>query len=270
MRRSPVILEVALNGVTRSEQNPAVPRDPEAIAKDSLACFSAGAAIVHSHTDNPLLAPEAGGALYLEAYRVILDERPDAILYPTMGVGDTIERRYGHHDVLARAGAIRCGVADTGSVNLGATGPDGLPISMDLVYANPPSNIIYMIEGCRRLGLGPSVAIFEPGFLRAPLAYYRAGLKTSVSLELQGFEAVHLSVEGLDSDVVARSLVMRPDWTGKVAGSIDRATSCGRVAAYVVDRSGVLTRLDLSNGRRLWSVKTGDLSGLLPDADAAG
>jgi uncharacterized protein (DUF849 family) len=173
--RAPVILEVALNGATSPDRNPAVPREPEAVAKDALACLAAGASIVHTHSDDPLLPPEAGAARYLEAYRPILAERPDAILYPTMGVGEGVERRYGHHDLLAAAGAIRSGLVDAGSVNLGASGPDGEPLAFDFVYANPPSHIRHMVETCRRLRLGPSIAIFEPGFLRPVLAYRRAG-----------------------------------------------------------------------------------------------
>lgn len=176
MTGAPVVLEVALNGATTPERNPAVPREPEAVAKDALACLAAGAAIVHTHTHDPLLPPRAAADLYLEAYAPVLAERPDAILYPTIGVGDDIETRYGHHDLLAQRGAIRMGLLDTGSVNLGASGRDGRPLPFDFVYANPPSHFDHMLEACRRHRLGPSIAIFEPGFLRAVLAYRRAGL----------------------------------------------------------------------------------------------
>jgi 3-keto-5-aminohexanoate cleavage enzyme len=169
------VLEVALNGVTTPERNPAVPRRPGEIVEDALRCLEAGAAIVHTHTDDPVRPPAEAAALYLEAYRPILARRPDAILYPTLGVGATIAERHGHHDLLAAAGAIRQAVVDTGSVNLGAAGPDGLPLPLDFVYVNSPSDIRHELESCVRLGLGPSVAAFEPGFLRAVLACRRAG-----------------------------------------------------------------------------------------------
>jgi uncharacterized protein (DUF849 family) len=172
---APVVLEVALNGVTQPEQNPAVPREPAAIAEDALRCLEAGAAIVHTHTHDPLLPASSAAELYLEAYRPILAERPDAILYPTIGVGDGIEARYGHHELLAAEGAIRQGLLDPGSVNLGSVSADGAAPGFDFVYANPLSEVHYEVEACRRLGLGPSIAIFEPGFLRVVLAYQRAG-----------------------------------------------------------------------------------------------
>jgi len=152
-----------------------VPREPAAIAEDALRCLEAGASIVHTHTHDPVRPPAEAAALYLEAYRPILAERPDAILYPTMGVGGSMVERYGHHEILARAGAIRAAVLDPGSVNLGSMGPDGLPLPLDYVYVNGPNDIRHAMDVCRRHGLGPSLAIFEPGFLRVVLAAHRAG-----------------------------------------------------------------------------------------------
>ena len=172
---APVILEVAANGVTTRAQNPAVPREPKEIAEDALACLAAGAAIVHTHTHEPALPPDAGAALYLEAYQPVLAARPDALLYPTVAPGRSIEERYGHVALLAEACAIRCAAFDTGSVNLGAAVADGWPLPMDFVYTNSPNDIRYMANVCREHGLGPSVAVFEPGFLRVVLAAERRG-----------------------------------------------------------------------------------------------
>jgi uncharacterized protein (DUF849 family) len=58
-------------------------------------------------------------------------------------------------------------------VNLGAAGPDGQPIPMDFVYVNTPNDVRHMTELCRRHRLGPSIAVFEPGFLRVVLAMHR-------------------------------------------------------------------------------------------------
>jgi uncharacterized protein (DUF849 family) len=172
---APVVLEVALNGVTSRETNPAVPRLPAEVAEDAIRCLDAGATIVHSHSHDFLRPPEEAAELYLEAYQPILSKHPAAILYPTMGHGDDIEERWGHHERLARAGAIRAALVDTGSVTLGFVDADGLPVPMDLVYRNGPVDMRYMMERSGELELAPSVAVFEPGFLRAVLAWQRAG-----------------------------------------------------------------------------------------------
>ncbi len=171
----PVILEVALNGVTTREQNATAPVEPKQIAEDALRCLGAGAAIIHTHSDRPQAPPRDAADRYLEAYRPILEQRPDAILYPTVGFGGDRAQRFDHQVHLAEAGAIRQGILDPGSVNLGATGPDGWPVAMDFVYANTPTDIRRMAEICEAQRLGPSIAIFEPGFLRVIASAARAG-----------------------------------------------------------------------------------------------
>ena len=171
---TPVIMEVALNGVTRKDQNPAAPVLPDEIAADALRCLDAGAAIVHTHSDTPGEAPREIADRYLEAYEPILAQRSDAILYPTVGFGGDPAARFDHQVHLAAAGAIRSGILDPGSVNLGATGPDGWPVAMDFVYVNTPNDIRRMAEICEGERLGPSIAIFEPGFLRVVVAAKRA------------------------------------------------------------------------------------------------
>jgi uncharacterized protein (DUF849 family) len=176
MAHDPVVLEVALNGITSPERNAAAPRAPAELARDAIACLDAGAAIVHTHSHEPARAPDAAASLYLDAYRPILAAHPDAVLYPTTGIGPTFHDRWGHHEGLAAAGAIRQGLVDPGSVNFGESDRDGRPLDVDFVYRNGPRDVRGMVEGCARLRLGPSVAIFEPGFLRAILAYHRAEL----------------------------------------------------------------------------------------------
>lgn len=173
----PVVLEVALNGATPKERNPAVPKEPSEVADDALACLDAGATIIHTHSDQPTLGGEAGAARYHEAYRPIIDERPDAILYPTIAFDpeNRPEEKYGHQRFLADAGVIRQGILDPGSVNLGGAAEDGLPGNGTFVYVNAATDIRLAAEICRDYRLGPSVAIFEPGYLRVILAAHAAG-----------------------------------------------------------------------------------------------
>jgi 3-keto-5-aminohexanoate cleavage enzyme len=174
----PVIIECAVNGTTSRARNANVPITPCEIAAVGLACFAAGAAIVHQH-DDVLSAPhhsvEEVAARALEAYEPILATRPDAIVYPTTNFGDgPIAERWGHHEILAAAGVIRMGLLDPGSLSLGAPGVDGVPRG-NFVYAHSYDEIRVKADGCRRLGLGPSIAIFEPGYLQVVMAYHRAG-----------------------------------------------------------------------------------------------
>ena len=149
--------------MTIPDRNPHVPRTPAEIAADALVCLSAGAAIVHSHNADMAVDGERAAALYLEAWRPVLAARPDAIFYPTVGFGASVEERYAHEGLLAEAGVLRMGLLDPGSVNLG-----------DISYVNTTSDIEHEVTLCVRHRLGPSISIFEPGFLRVAIALHRA------------------------------------------------------------------------------------------------
>ena len=176
----PLIIEAAINGATTKERNANVPRTPAEIAEHGLSCLAAGAAIVHNHNDEPVLGGPDGvhaPGPYIEAWRAILAERPDALLYPTMagaGPHTSFEERYAHIPALHAAGVLRIGLVDPGSVNSAPTGRDGLPAG-SLTYLNPASDARAMFETCARLGLGPSISCFEPGFVRVAARFARAG-----------------------------------------------------------------------------------------------
>ncbi len=156
---APVVVEAAINGA-----NPDAPRTPDEIVECALACFDAGAAVVHNHVDMFGTGHEAA-ARYREAWDPIRAKRPDALLYPTINGIGPVEERYSHITPLAEDGGLRIGVIDPGSVNLGAS----------FAYVNSGSDIEHQWQLCDRFGLVPGMSIFEPGFLRAALAYWRAG-----------------------------------------------------------------------------------------------
>jgi uncharacterized protein (DUF849 family) len=171
----PVIIEAAMNGVTAKARNPHAPITPEEQARDALACVAAGATVIHTHCANLAVPAEDAAVQYNAAYRPVVTQHPGIICYPTTGIGKTIDERYRHIELLAEMGCIRAGFVDTGSVNLGGTGADGLPLEPGYVYTNTFADVAYKMRVCRERGLGPSIAVFEPGFLRVVLAYHAAG-----------------------------------------------------------------------------------------------
>ena len=169
---TPVIIEAAINGVTTRDKNPHVPIGPKDIAADIVACVEAGAAVIHSHIDQRGLDINEAAARYLEGWRPALAERPDALVYPTIHVGPP--RSYEHLVPLAESGLARIGIVDPGSLNLGGTDADGVPAG-GIVYDNSFDTIARAFQICSEQGLGPSLAIYEPGFLQTTVAWWRAG-----------------------------------------------------------------------------------------------
>lgn len=175
MANAPVIIEAALNGITSRRHNPNVPITPEELTTEAIACVDAGATVVHTHTPDPTAHPEARAQEYARCYRAVLAERPGTILYPTTGLGTTVAERYAHVGMLASEGLIRASFVDPGSVNLGGAGSDGLPPPIEYVYTNTFADIRYAFDLSAQHRLGPSIALFEPGFLQVVLAYHEAG-----------------------------------------------------------------------------------------------
>jgi 3-keto-5-aminohexanoate cleavage enzyme len=170
---TPVLIEAAVNGETRPERNPNVPRAPEQIAADVVRCLGAGASIIHAHSGDILLSGRAAADLYLAAWRPILDARPGTLWYPTFAATADVAARLAHVELLAAEIGLRLGLCDPGSTNIGAPDAEGLPVGT--VYVNGYDDVRAAFAQCERLGLGPSVAIYEPGWLRTTLAFHRAG-----------------------------------------------------------------------------------------------
>jgi uncharacterized protein (DUF849 family) len=156
------IIEAAINGVTSKEQNPRVPLLPAEIAADAVRCLAAGASIVHNHVDVVMADGPTAAARYLECWQPVWETVPGALLYPTVNAGP-VEQSFAHLPLLAAAGC-RIGVVDCGSVNLGG-----------FVYVNSKSDIDHQLRVCAENQLGPSLAIFEPGFLRIALLLWKQG-----------------------------------------------------------------------------------------------
>jgi uncharacterized protein (DUF849 family) len=170
---TPVIIEAAINGETRPERNPNVPREPAEIAADALRCLDAGASLIHAHNGDITRSGSAAAELYLAAWRPVLERRPDALWYPTLAAGADMAERLAHVDLIAQESELRLGLCDPGSTNIGGPDAEGLPVGM--VYANSYEDVRYALGQCARLRIGPSLAIYEPGWLRTVLCFQRAG-----------------------------------------------------------------------------------------------
>lgn len=169
-----VILEVAINGETRKARNPNAPRSPQEIAADGLACLAGGAGLIHNHIDDPLLEGEAAADEYGRGWSAILESEPDAILCPTMAASAGIEGRIAHFPTCARRHGARMAPLDPGSMNMPLSGGSATSANV-MAYTNSYETIERVLDELGRLGLGASMGIYEPGFLRAAVAFHRAG-----------------------------------------------------------------------------------------------
>jgi len=88
--------------------------------------------------------------------------------------------------------------------------------------------------------------------------------KLQVELRLGRFATQKLTVNTTEIGSIRRAMVLRPELERRHSGSIDVAPLReGEFHRWLVDRSGVVTALDLREPQARWSYRSGDLSGLL-------
>ncbi len=97
------------------------------------------------------------------------------LVLPTNGFGESLEERFGHQFLLNDAGALRLAFVDPGATVFGWPGPDGAPAPDGIVYSFNYDAMTYAIDHGRARGMGMHFAIFEPGWLRNVMSYWRAG-----------------------------------------------------------------------------------------------
>lgn len=172
MDRGPVIIEAAINGNRTKEHNPHTPRSHAELVDDTLATIAAGAAIIHNH-GSVFGDPQEVADDYLAGWRPVFAERPDALLYPTANFtphGLDFE----HLRLLADTGLMKVTPLDPGSTNIGGLDADGVPAA-GIVYANSYDSIRSQMLQASEDRVGPSLAIYEPGFLHTAVMHWRAG-----------------------------------------------------------------------------------------------
>lgn len=161
-----VIITAALTGSrTTKAHNPAVPYTPEEIAEDAVACWRAGAAVVHIHVRDPQTgAPSMDLALFREVVERIR-ARCDLILnLTTSGLylegSDALERRLAPVTLRPELCSL-----DIGSVNF-----------QDRVFLNPPQWGETAARRMRDSGVKPEIEIFDVGHVAQALDLIAQGL----------------------------------------------------------------------------------------------
>lgn len=170
----PVIIELALNGETSAERNPNVSRTPAAIAAEASACLDRGASIIHNHSGDIRLTGDAAARHYGAAWKVIFERHPAAILCPTGAAGRNEAESISHFLPCGREEGARLGPLDPGSMNM-PLGGGGIGSAEMLSYVNDYAKIDRVLGVLAEAGMGASIGIYEPGFLRATVALHRAG-----------------------------------------------------------------------------------------------
>ena len=191
----PVVIEVAMNGETPKWRNPHVPRSSAEICADGIAAIQRGAAVLHNHIEDSFLTGDAAADLYGQGWRGILERDRDALLCPTMAAGAGDHDRIAHFARCAHAFGARLAPLDPGSMNMPLSGGEPGTAKM-FSYINTFESIQFFLAEMRSSGLAASMGIYEPGFLRAAVAFYKAGMMPKGSMAKLYFFGGHNYYDG--------------------------------------------------------------------------
>ena len=179
----PVVLECAVN---EAGKNPYEPKTVQEHITELIKVLDAGVAIAHNHSNEFHDAPKQAARFYEEVYRPVRNERPHAVLYPTVNLDVKMlhgERRAlppgaacAHHRVLAEAGLANMVMLDTGVTAISLLEEDGVANDEAFfVYQFWPQDVRFSRQICTDFGCGAVVSIYEPGWLKNIVAMARAG-----------------------------------------------------------------------------------------------
>ncbi len=178
--RDKVIIEVGVNEGQPRAANPHVPFSPKEIAKDSRACYDAGAAVVHYHGRDPSTgaAMNSDPSLTIESQRLITEQTP-LIAYPTYAaevrvlgyydIGKPAEQRYRHIVEGVRRGVrFEMGPVDLGAADANArwNAEKGEWLPSTGVLMNTGNDHRWLTSFCREHAIKMTFGAFDTAHLR--------------------------------------------------------------------------------------------------------
>jgi 3-keto-5-aminohexanoate cleavage enzyme len=170
------VITCAISGVAANRtQCPAIPYTPEEYAAEAGRAREAGAAVLHIHARYPDGRPSYRVEEYRAITEAILAEVPDIVVnYSTGAVGIPMEERV-HHITALRP---ELGALNMGSMNYAKYSSKRKEMVFDLVFSNPFSDIIFLLERMNSVDVKPELECFDTGHIGNGFPLIDMGLLT--------------------------------------------------------------------------------------------
>ena len=204
----PLILTAAITGAetTRKDQ-PNLPITPEEQAADAVACFEAGARIIHLHVRDDEGNPTQSLERFEAAIKAIKTAVPEIIIQISTGgaVGEDFEKRL----------APLCLKPDMATLNAGSLNFG------DDVFINRPPDIVRLAEAFKEYQVVPEVEVYESGMIDYVAKLIKKGIIVHSPLHVQFVLGVPGGMNGSPKNVVYMAYHLNeliPSATWAVAG----------------------------------------------------
>ena len=176
-----IIIEARVNELAPRKENPNVPFLPQEITKDALACYEAGASILHYHGRTADGAPDHDPEFYKETNAGIREACP-ILINPTLGYvahgGDARERFDAIEETMKDPKtAPHFAPTDTGTVNVDWWNPENNSYdTTHLVYENSTETLMYFADRIRHHNLKHYCVSWNISFTRQMEALMKMGV----------------------------------------------------------------------------------------------
>jgi 3-keto-5-aminohexanoate cleavage enzyme len=152
-----------MSGVAANrDQCPAIPYTPEDYAAEAKRAHEAGACVLHIHARYPDGRPSYRVEEYRAITEAILAAVPDIIInFSTGAVGVPMEERVHHITELKP----ELGALNMGSMNYAKYSSKRKSLIFDFVFANPFSDITFLLERMNAVHVKPECECFDTGHI---------------------------------------------------------------------------------------------------------
>jgi len=178
-----LIINARLNEWEMRGPNNNIPYTPDEIAADAYECYQAGANLVHVHARGPNGEKSHSPEVYAEITHKIR-ERCDILIHTTLG------NVYLEGDAKDRLKHVEASKPDIATIDIGSTNMDKFDrasMSFDTtkqLYANTIESCVYFAEIMKKIGVKPSLGIWNVSFMRTAGIFLDLGLLDAPALAI--------------------------------------------------------------------------------------
>jgi 3-keto-5-aminohexanoate cleavage enzyme len=175
------VITAALTGVAANRnQCKWIPYTPQEIAEEALACYNAGASVVHIHARENDGSP----SWRVEVFREIMDEvRKRCPIIINFSTGAVLVER---DDRIAHIRELKPEIAalNMGTMNYAKYSPKRKNFVFSVVFHNPFEDIIFFLDTMNQLGIKPECECFDLGHLESIFPLMDMGLLKNFQVSL--------------------------------------------------------------------------------------
>ncbi len=159
----PVVITCAISGVLANrDQCRAIPYTPEEYGQEARRAVEEGASMIHIHARRRDGTPSFEAEDFIAITQAIRDAAGDVVInYSTGTIGVPVQKRIEYLE----AGRPEVAALNMGSMNYAKYSSSRKGFVFEMVFSNPFSEIVELLEAMRRLSIKPEHECFDLGHI---------------------------------------------------------------------------------------------------------